>query len=72
MLRSLPSFQRYHGLLISRISLVGIIYKMITKILANMLKMVLERTISKSQNASSKAGQFYILFLLPTNALIVD
>jgi hypothetical protein len=33
------------------ISLVGVIYKIITKILANRLKMVLEKIISKSHNA---------------------
>jgi hypothetical protein len=33
------------------ISMVGSIYKIIAKILANMLKMVLEKIISKSQNA---------------------
>ena len=58
IVRSSLSFQRYHGLSNSRISLVGSIYKMITKILANILKMVLERIISKSQNASFEAGKF--------------
>lgn len=33
------------------LSLVGGIYKIIAKILANMFKMVLEKIISKSQNA---------------------
>ena len=33
------------------ISLVGIVYKLITKVLANRLKNVLEKIISKSQNA---------------------
>ena len=36
------------------ISLVGIVYKLISKVLANQLKNVLEKIISKSQNAYIK------------------
>jgi hypothetical protein len=39
------------------ISLVGSIYKMIAKILANWLKMVLERTSPKSHNAFIRGRQ---------------
>jgi hypothetical protein len=39
------------------ISLVGGIYKIFAKILANMLKMVLEKFISKSQNAFMQGRQ---------------
>jgi hypothetical protein len=56
-----------------QISLVSDIYKIIAKILANRLKMVFEKIITKPQNAfSSGVGRSYILFLLPMNALIVE
>jgi hypothetical protein len=60
MLRSFPSFQRFQGLLTSdfrSISLVGSIYKISAKILANRLKMVLEKIISKLQNVFIRGRQ---------------
>jgi hypothetical protein len=52
MFRFSPSFWRFQGLLTSRtfarLDLWGGIYKIIVKILANRLKMVLEMIISKS------------------------
>jgi hypothetical protein len=55
------------------ISLVGGIYKVIAKVLANRLKSVLEKVISKSQGAFTKGRQILnpIQSLLPMNALIV-
>jgi hypothetical protein len=48
------------------------IYKIIAKILANRLKMVLEKIISKSHKAFIRGRQIPDpVFLLPMNALIV-
>jgi disulfide bond formation protein DsbB len=44
----LCSFQRLQVLLTSLTSLVGSIYEMIAKILANRLRMVMEKIVSKS------------------------
>jgi S-adenosylmethionine synthetase len=40
------------------ISLVGSIYKIISKVVANRLKLELERVISKSQNVLSGGDKF--------------
>jgi hypothetical protein len=53
------------------ISLVGGIYNIIAKVLANRLKLVLEKVISKSQSAFIKGRQILDLILIPMNALIV-
>lgn len=52
------------------ISLVSGIYKIIDKILANKLKTMLKKIISKLQDTFIQGRQ--ILFLLPTNGLIVE
>lgn len=43
------------------ISLVGGIYKIVAKVLANKLKMLVEKIISKPQNAIMKAQKFLLL-----------
>jgi len=51
---------------------VGGIYKIIAKVLANRLKSVMEKVISKSQSAFIKGRQILDpKFLLPMDALIV-
>ena len=46
------------------ISLVGVVYKIISKVLVNRLKHVLEKIISKSQNAFIQGRQILDLVLI--------
>lgn len=54
------------------ISLVGGIYKIIAKVLANRLKTVFEKVISKSQSAFVKANKFLIRSLFQMSVFVVD
>lgn len=54
------------------ISLMNGVYKIISKVLANRLGEVLEKIITKPQNAFVKGRQILMRFLLPMNVWIVD
>jgi len=53
------------------ISLVGSMYKILAKVLANHLKRVLDQLISKSRMALCVVDRYLTQFLLPMNAWIV-
>jgi hypothetical protein len=54
------------------ISLVGGVYKIISTVLANWLKKVLEKIISSSQNAFIRGGRYWIQFWLSMNVWVVE
>jgi hypothetical protein len=53
----------------ARFSLVGVIYKIIAKILANWLKMVMAKIISKSQSAFIRGRQIFDPFPIANECL---
>ena len=53
------------------ISLIGSVYKLLAKVLANRLRGVLDNLISESQNTFVRVGKSWIRFLLQMNAWIV-
>ena len=50
------------------ISLVGSVYKLLSKVLANRLRLVLDKLILESQNSLLVASRFWTRCLLLTNA----
>ena len=54
------------------INLVGSLYKILSKVLANQLKHVLDQLIFESHNSFVEADRFFIQFLLLMSVLIVE